>query len=87
MKIHELKTLPEYFEQVWQYRKSFELRKDDRPFEVGDRLRLVEYDPKIGYLNRYVNVEVTSILRNFPGLESGYCIMSVRYLKQTYENN
>jgi len=80
MKVHELKTHTEYFEQVWSYKKHFELRKDDRQFEVGDRLKLVEYFPKTKHLERYCIVEVTYILRDFPGLEAGYCIMSIKHI-------
>ena len=35
---HELKILPEYFVAVRDGIKKFEVRKDDRPFEVGDIL-------------------------------------------------
>ena len=34
--IHELKTLPEYFEAVIKGKKLFEVRKFDRPFQKGD---------------------------------------------------
>lgn len=36
--IHELKTLPEYFELVRKGIKNFEVRKNDRDFKVGDML-------------------------------------------------
>ena len=39
--IHALKTLPEYFEAVWENKKTFELRKNDRDFKVGDYLALL----------------------------------------------
>ena len=44
--IHELKTLPEYFKEVVSGNKPFEVRKNDRPFKVGDYLMLREYEPK-----------------------------------------
>ena len=44
MKTHELKTLPEYFEQVWNGNKRFELRKNDRDFQENDILILKEYN-------------------------------------------
>lgn len=43
MKIHELKIYPQYFIEILNGNKTFELRKDDRGFEVGDTLILKEY--------------------------------------------
>ena len=78
MKTHQLKTLPHFFEQVEQLNKHFELRKDDRGFEEGDRLILSEYDPEEGFTGREVWVIVNYILRDFEGLREGYCIMDIR---------
>ena len=39
---HELKILPEYFVAVAKGLKTFEIRKNDRNFEVGDILILNE---------------------------------------------
>lgn len=41
--IHELKTTDSYFQAVWEGRKNFEIRKNDRGFNSGDGLILVEY--------------------------------------------
>lgn len=46
MKTHTLKTWPDPFEAVFSGRKMFEIRWDDRGFEVGDLLDLREWDPK-----------------------------------------
>ena len=42
--IHSLKTEPKYFEAVASGKKTFELRKNDRDFRVGDYLALNEWD-------------------------------------------
>lgn len=44
MKIHELKILPQYFNAIKEEKKNFELRKDDRDFQVGDVLMLKEFN-------------------------------------------
>ena len=44
MKIHELKIQPKYFTEVLYKRKNFELRKDDRNYQVGDLITLREYE-------------------------------------------
>lgn len=81
MKTHELKILPEYFEAVKDGRKKFELRKNDRNFEVNDILVLKEYMMK-GYTGREVKAKITYVLKNVPiyGLDDEYAILSIDLL-------
>ena len=44
MRTHELKTLERYWRRVEMGVKTFEIRKNDRDFQVGDMLRLVCVD-------------------------------------------
>ena len=46
MRTHELKTRAEWFDLVATGAKPFELRRDDRGFEVGDELWLRETDSR-----------------------------------------
>ena len=46
---HELKCHPIYFERIVSGQKKFEVRKNDRNFQVGDILILKEYDPEKGW--------------------------------------
>lgn len=43
--IHELKTWPDYFVHLLDGSKTFEYRRNDRGFKVGDVLRLREWEP------------------------------------------
>lgn len=46
MKIHELKCWPKFFQDVWDGKKTFDIRKgDDRKYEVGDEVILREFFP------------------------------------------
>ena len=42
---HELKILPQFYRAVLEGRKTFEVRKNDRHYCVGDFISLAEYDP------------------------------------------
>ena len=47
MTTHYLKCWPVYFGLVLSGAKQFELRKNDRNYQVGDVLILCEYDPDV----------------------------------------
>lgn len=76
---HELKCWPEYYVPLKNGFKSFEVRKNDRKFKVGDSLVLREWDPEISqYTGRQVFKSVTYILEGGQlGIEEGYCVMSL----------
>ncbi|MDF4197332.1 ASCH/PUA domain-containing protein [Bacillus subtilis] len=62
MQRHILKILPEYFDAVCSGKKSFEIRKNDRNYQVGDELILCEYVPdREGFTGREVEKEVVYI--------------------------
>jgi hypothetical protein len=76
--IHGLKTWPEPFQAVWDGRKTFEFRKNDRGFKEGDRLSLQEWDPETeGYTGRNISARINYLLSAGFGLPEGYCIMSI----------
>lgn len=47
-KVHTLKCWPNFFYDVKSGEKTFEIRKNDRDYLVGDILELHEYDPLMG---------------------------------------
>ena len=80
MRIHELKTWPQFYEPIETGKKRFELRNDDRGFETGDILHLREYDNTLGkYTDRSMFARIDFLMRRWPemGLKDGYCIMSI----------
>jgi len=77
MKTHELKIWPQYFDAVRSGLKTFEIRRDDRNFAVGDRLVLEEWDPETEqYTGRAL---MTIITYKLPGavLRAGFCALSI----------
>lgn len=76
---HELKTINPYFEDIYSGNKRFELRQNDRNFQVGDRVNLNEYIPhRDQYTGRTITAEITYILQGYNDsiINSGYCIFS-----------
>ena len=80
MTYHELKTWTIAFNPMVEGIKRFELRKNDRGYERGDRLKLREWNPETGYTGRELIVAVAWILKEGFGLPEGYCIMSINPL-------
>lgn len=78
MKAHDLKIKPCFFREVINGKKTFEIRYDDRDYEVGDVLILRENEA--GYTGHVAIVEVTSILRDYDGLKPRFVIMSIKLL-------
>ena len=77
--IHALKITPEYFADIISGRKSFEVRKFDRPFHEGDLLALNEYDAKRGgYTGNSCLVYIDYILNDEKYCRAGYVIMSIK---------
>lgn len=80
MKAHNLKTWPEYFKEVVSGNKTFEVRKNDRDFQVGDLLILDEFDPnsETGYTGYSYYVEVIYILQGGSfGIDADTVIMGI----------
>ncbi len=90
--VHDLKTWPVAFEAMWAGLKNYELRKNDRDFQVGDTLWLREWRPNVNltgvfggtYTGRSLTAEVTykTDAGTFSGLEAGHVILGVRVIGQ-----
>ena len=75
--IHYLKTWPVYYQSTKLGLKTFELRKNDRNYQVGDVLCLQEYDPeKEEYTGDEMLLKVPYMLSNPTFVPDGYVIMS-----------
>lgn len=75
--IHQLKLSSKYFDDVQNGTKTFEVRKNDRGFNVGDILILKEVVENDKYTGRTIKVKVTYFFSLF-GLASGYCVLGVK---------
>lgn len=76
---HELKILPRWFEDVCKQKKTFEIRRNDRNFQVGDTLILKEYE-RGRYTGREVKRTVSYIYYGDGtyGLSDEFVVMAIR---------
>ncbi|MGG4498532.1 DUF3850 domain-containing protein [Brevibacillus reuszeri] len=77
-RVHQLKTVQPYFNDVAEKRMTFEIRKFDKDFNVGDVLLLSEYDPVTDKLRVGVWREVTHMLSDQPYVPEGYVALSMK---------
>ena len=81
-KVHELKTIEPFYSDVKSGIKSFEVRINDRNFQVGDFLVLKQYDQKNKiYSGDAILREIKYILtqNDYPdGLMNGYVILGLK---------
>ena len=83
-KIHQIRLSSKYFDDVCSGKKSFEFRKNDRNYKVGDILEMTEFkDGK--NTGRMVRVIVTYFLDGFTGMEDGYCILGTSLVNENGE--
>lgn len=75
-KVIKKKILPNYFTDVKEQRKNFEIRKDEDDIKAGDLIVLCEWDGE-KYTGNKIMRTVKYVLRNVPqyGLAEGYCII------------
>lgn len=74
---HYIKILPEYYHAIEQGKKSFEVRFNDRNYQVNDILHLQEWTGG-EYTGREMEVEVTYLLDDPNYCKDGYVIMAIK---------
>jgi ASC-1-like (ASCH) protein len=85
---HSVKIIPAYFDAVKNGLKTFEIRKLDRDYKIGDTLILSEWQPETlsvgSYTGRRAYATILYILTHdlFPdGIKDGYGILGIRVEK------
>lgn len=79
MNVHELKTQSPFFEPLRMRLKTFEVRRNDRHFAVGDKLVLRHYNNDIGYTGEVEERLVTYIFdsEDMIALLPGYVVLGL----------
>lgn len=74
-KVYKLKLWLEYFATVANGSKPFEIRKNDRDYQVRDMLPLQEFVPDKGFTRRVLDRKITYIT-DFAQLD-GYVVKGI----------
>ena len=85
MKIHQLKTWPEYFNSIVDGSKKSELRINDRDFSVGDYVVFYEFVPDTQvFTGKCCGGKITHVFKdtNEFSFLGDYCIFSFIKLEQ-----
>jgi hypothetical protein len=86
MTTHDLKSWPDFFEPLFNGARTFDLRLNDRDYQVGDLLHLREWDDCTQqYTGRECFRRITYVLDGIgwgsitpcKGLQRGYAILSL----------
>lgn len=79
-KLHHLKCVDPYFTDVWEGRKTFEIRRNDRDYQIGDVVILQRYDPRLStWLSGVIVAKVGYVLEHAEafGVAKGYVVLSL----------
>lgn len=78
---HCLKIWPGEYKAIYDNLKKFEIRVNDRNFNVGDKLVLQMYDPdKEEYMGKELEVRITCIYQGMFGLPGRLCVMGIEHI-------
>ncbi|RHN00864.1 DUF3850 domain-containing protein [Dielma fastidiosa] len=79
MKTHEIKCYPEYYQEIINGAKRFEIRFNDRNYKVNDIL-VIRENTLMGLTGRYCICCIVYILDNPTYLQPGYVCLSIMLL-------
>ena len=74
---HFIKILPEYYRAIESGKKTFEVRLNDRNYQVYDILHLEEC-VNAYYTGRVITAEVTYMLNDPDYCKEGYVILAIK---------
>jgi|LakMenEpi03Aug12_release.lakeMendotaPanAssembly.Ray.scaffolds.fasta_scaffold3407757_1 hypothetical protein len=79
---HELKIRGEFYARIASEQKTFETRKNDRDFQVGDILILREFDGQ-QYIDYSEPLRCRVIYISTFAQQEGYVILGIKLLSET----
>lgn len=79
---HKLKCVSPFFDDIWRHRKLFDIRKNDRDYQVNDNLEIWHFDPETQtYPGRSITAKIGYILSDPEYVKKGFVIIQLRDIK------
>ena len=84
--IHKLKAEQKWLSRILTGEKTFDVRKNDRDYQVGDTIQLLPLQTKVDGLDVYSirspipNYSITYIYYG-PGMDTGYVVLGLKEIK------
>lgn len=75
---HYLKTINPFYRAVESGKKSFEVRLNDRDYQVGDILHLQEFVPPETFTGRQIDAEAIYILDDDRFCKAGFVVIGLK---------
>lgn len=80
MKVHDIKLQSQFCDAVYRGKKTFEVRKNDRDYQVGDVIRFIPIDNngrQLPHPIRNASYIITYLLNDY-GLRKGYVALAIK---------
>lgn len=78
-KVHCVKITPKNFNDVISHKLSFQIRRFERDYKLGDYLHLQEFNGEV-FTGRSVPVKINYILNEEEGLQKDYVLLNIETL-------
>ncbi len=84
---HVIKSHTNNFNLIVTGWTTADVRKNDRDYHVGDTITLQCFNPRLKtYSGQETTVKVTGVIEKIPGLERGYCVLSLKLTAGSVSN-
>jgi len=78
---HKLKIETKYIERIISLQKNFEIRRNDRDFQVGDTLTMLEYNNIGGYPDNAREVTLKIIYMSAYEQKEGFYVLGTSFVR------
>lgn len=85
MKIHELKIIKNFCDDILNGEKSFEIRENDRGYQKGDHIKFISIEANSGIRACHEidkrEYEITYVINGW-GLKNGYVVFGIKEVSE-----